>query len=181
MPRQRPPGRTLFAVLCTACGLALACGWGDTVPEPWSRREGNHTVVTGSSGPGGSSGDRSGTGAAPVVGPTTTTRATAQPPADLPPVALAYPEVVKTGRIEACPAGTELSGDERAGEQFCVLVGTDTRHGPSVRLYGNGKVHEAGPYRGGQRHGDWSEFHRSGKLAGTWRWTDGQPGGRVDL
>ncbi len=95
-------------------------------------------------------------------------------------MALSYPEVVRDGRIAACPEGTELHSNDRAGEQFCVLVGTDTRHGPSLRLFGNGNVHEAGPYRGGQRHGDWSEFHRSGKLAGTWRWTDGQPGGRVD-
>lgn len=181
MRTQRTPGRPLLAALSVAGIAVLACAGGDDVPEPWSRRDGDFGVVVGDAGPGVAGSARQSDGAHPSVQPTTTQRVSPEPEVDhLPPVALSYPEIAAAGAITACPAGTELRRDERAGEQFCVLVGTETRHGPYLRLYGTGSVHDTGPYRGGQRHGDWSEYHRNGKLAGTWRWTDGQPGGRVD-
>lgn len=159
--------------------MILACAGGSDVPEPWSRREGEREVVVGDNGPGVSRTDRVDAPPAPAQ-PTTSTRVTEAAPDHLPPVERSYPEVARTGRISACPDGTTHVVDDRRGESFCVLNDTDTRHGPYVRLWGNGKVHETGPYKGGQRHGEWSEYHRSGALAGTWEWTQGQPGGRVD-
>lgn len=159
----------------------LACGGGDDVPEPWSRREGEQEVVVGNEGPSNPSPTTTDEGTARPAGPTTTTRVETPAPRNLPPVEESYPAVQAAKRIDLCPEGTDrVQGKGRQEEQYCVLPDTDMRHGPYMSVWGNGELHEVGVYVGGQRHGLWSEWHRSGKLAGTWRWEDGQPKGKVE-
>lgn len=168
--------RSLPLALAFAGLWSLACG-GSDIPTPWSEREGDQEELI--------TKEEASTreaAAPPVAGaqPTTTTRQRADVPDDLPPIADGYTEVAEAKKIAGCPEGTERHrGKGRVEEQYCTLPGTDTRHGPYISFWGNGQVHEVGPYRAGQRHGQWSEWHRSGQKAGTWQWEDGEPGGKV--
>lgn len=167
--------RPLPPALAVTVVALLACGGGD-IPTPWSEREGDQDELIAADDP------RVGEEARPEARgarPTTTTRHQEPPPPDLPPVAERYPEVEATGQIERCPEGTTKARGGRTEAVFCVLEGTETKHGPYVSLWGNGNTHEVGPYKAGNRHGAWTEWHRSGKVAGTWRWENGEPRGKV--
>ena len=169
--------RSLPLALAAAGLWILACG-GSDIPTPWSEWEGDQEELITKE----EASTRSEPAQQPAgAHPTTTTRQRADVPDNLPDIADAYPEVAAAGSIQGCPDGTELHrGKGRQEEQYCSLTGAETRHGPYISFWGNGQVHEVGPYRGGQRHGLWSEWHRSGQKAGTWRWENGEPRGKVD-
>lgn len=168
--------RPLPPALALSVAALLACGGAD-IPTPWSEREGDQEELITADDP------RMGEAPAPAsegARPTTTTRHQEPAPMDLPPIAERYPEVEATGKLDRCPEGTRKQrGDGRGDAVYCVLEGTDTKHGPYISYWCNGNTHEVGPYKAGNRHGAWTEWHRSGKVAGTWRWEDGQPRGEV--
>jgi hypothetical protein len=170
------------ALLVWACSAAVACG--SSIPKPWSKREGQQTVVGSgpaeertarrSEGEAGAPARSDGAQGSGIQAPQVQ-RVGPEVPDDLPPVEVRYDQVCATAHIETCPEGTTWK-DERHdhNREFCALS-NGVRHGPYVGLHPSGKIKECGPYVGGIREGYWSEWDRDGKIAGTWRWVGGSP------
>lgn len=171
-----PGPRALVAMV-----LLAACGTSST-PKPWSRSEGKEVVV-GDANP---ADDRSPAARAAPVGPDPGAPAAglARPQVqvvgpgvagDLAPVSDRVDAEVAAGDIGACPAGTaRVAEDGRERRVYCALP-DGVRHGPYLAWYSNGRMREAGPYRGGLREGWWVQWDKAGVQAGEWRYAAGHP------